>query len=88
MHEKIAFKNNHQEQLKHLPTTEKSGKGKRSLKSVRKKKKKRAKTTLNCSYLFIVPISMMPIFLSDKTSFFDYFTSKVLLDSPILVKAI
>lgn len=39
MHEKIAFKNNHQEQLKHLPTTEKAGKGKRSLKSVRKKKK-------------------------------------------------
>lgn len=89
MHEKIAFKNNHQEQLKHLPTTEKAGKGKRSLKSVRKKKKKRAKTTLNCSYLFIVPISMRPIFLSDKTSsFFDYITPKVLLDSPILVKAI
>lgn len=38
MHEKITFKNNHQEQLKHVPTTEKADKGKRSLKSVRKKK--------------------------------------------------
>lgn len=45
MHEKITFKNNHQEQLKHLPTTEKAGKGKRSPKSVRKKKEQKLNET-------------------------------------------
>lgn len=40
MHEKVALKkNSHQEQLKHLPTTEKAGKGNRWLKSVSKQKK-------------------------------------------------